>query len=95
MRNDAYLINVARGGCVDEPALVDALSSGAIAGAGIDTTAEEPLAASSALWDMSNVILTPHTAGETQAYEENVLDILLDNLDRLCRGEMQLHNQII
>ena len=95
MRNDAYLINVARGGCVDEPALVEALSSGTIAGAGIDTTIEEPLAANSALWDMPNVILTPHTAGETQAYEENVLDILLDNLDRLCRGEMELHNQII
>ncbi|MBB55076.1 MAG: hydroxyacid dehydrogenase [Magnetovibrio sp.] len=95
MRNDAYLINVARGGCVDESALVDALSSGSIAGAGIDTTAEEPLANNSALWEMSNVILTPHTAGETQAYEENVLDILLDNLDRLSRGQMRLHNQII
>ena len=95
MRKDAYLINVARGGCVDEQALVDALLSGAIAGAGVDTTVEEPLASNSALWDMPNVILTPHTAGETQAYEENVLDILLDNLDRLCRGEMQLHNQII
>ena len=95
MRNDAYLINVARGGCVDEPALVDALSSGAIAGAGVDTTVEEPLASNSALWDMPNVILTPHSAGETQAYEENVLDILLDNLNRLCRGEMELHNQII
>ena len=95
MRKDAYLINVARGGCVDEPALVEALSSGTIAGAGIDTTVEEPLAVNSALWDMPNVILTPHTAGETQAYEENVLDILLDNLDRLWRGEMKLHNQII
>ena len=95
MRNDAYLINVARGGCVDEPALVDALSSGAIAGAGVDTTVEEPLASNSALWDMPNIILTPHSAGETQAYEENVLDILLDNLNRLCRGEMELHNQII
>ena len=95
MRNDAYLINVARGGCVDEPALVDALSSGAIAGAGVDTTVEEPLASNSALWDMPNAILTPHSPGETQAYEENVLDILLDNLNRLCRGEMELHNQII
>ena len=95
MRKDAYLINVARGGCVDEPALVDALSSGAIAGAGVDTTVEEPLASHSALWDIPNVVLTPHTAGETQAYEENVLDILLDNLDSLWRGEMKLHNQII
>ena len=95
MRENAYLINVARGGCVDEAALIEALLSGNIAGAGIDTTVEEPLDVSSALWDMSNVILTPHTAGETQVYEENVLDILLDNLERLCRGEMQLHNQIV
>jgi len=95
MRDEAYLINVARGGCVDEPALIEALLSGAIAGAGIDTTVEEPLDTGSALWDMSNVILTPHTAGETQAYEENVLDILLENLERLWRGETQLYNQIV
>ena len=95
MREDAYLINVARGGCVDEPALIEALLSGAIAGAGIDTTVEEPLDTGSALWDMSNVILTPHTAGETQAYEENVLDILLENLERFWRGETQLYNQIV
>ena len=86
---------MARGDCVEEPSLIDALSSGAIAGAGTDTVVEEPLAASSTLWDMPNIILTPHTAGETQAYEENVLDILLDNLDSLCRGGMQLYNQII
>jgi phosphoglycerate dehydrogenase-like enzyme len=51
----------------------------AIAGAGIDVTAEEPLSATSPLWDMRNVLITPHTAGETQKYEDNVLDILVDN----------------
>lgn len=95
MPASAYLINVARGGCVDAAALVAALESGAIAGAGIDTTMEEPLAPGSALWDMENVILTPHTAGETRAYEENVIDILLENLDRLWRGEAELQNQVV
>ena len=95
IRKDAFLINVARGGCVDEAALIKALQTGEIAGAGVDTTVEEPLVNESALWDLSNVILTPHTAGETQSYEENVLDILLKNLDRLWRGETELHNQII
>ena len=95
MQPTAYLINVARGGCVDEPALIEALKSGAIVGAGIDTTVVEPLDAASPLWDFDNIILTPHTAGETRRYEENVIDILLDNLNRLWRGETVLHNQIV
>jgi phosphoglycerate dehydrogenase-like enzyme len=95
MRPGAHLINVARGGCVDEPALIEALRAGTIAGAGIDTTVVEPLDAASPLWDMDNIILTPHTAGETQMYEENVVDILLENLERLWRGETELHNQIV
>ena len=95
MRPDAQLINVARGGCVDEPALIHALQSGVIAGAGIDTTVQEPLDKGSPLWDMDNIVLTPHTAGETRRYEENVIDILLENLDRLSRGEADLYNQIV
>ena len=95
MRPNAYLINVARGGCVDEPALIDALHAGKIAGAGIDVTVEEPLDAESPLWDCDNAILTPHTGGETRHYEENVIDILLENLDRLWRGENDLYNQIV
>jgi phosphoglycerate dehydrogenase-like enzyme len=91
----AYVINVSRGACIDEPALVDALQSGAIAGAGIDTTWEEPLDAASPLWEMANVVLTPHTAGETRVYEERVIDILLENLDRMWRGETDLVNQIV
>ena len=95
MSSDAYLINVARGGCVDESALVDALSAGNIAGAGIDTTVEEPLAENSPLWTLENLILTPHTAGETRRYEDNVVDILLENLERLWGGESTLVNQIL
>ena len=95
MKRSAYLINVARGGCVDEPALIHALAECTIAGAAIDVAAEEPLAAASRLWDMSNVLITPHAAGETQKYEDNVLDILLDNMDRLWRGESSLRNEIV
>ena len=95
MKRSAYLINVARGRCVDEAALQDALAAGRIAGAALDVTAEEPLAPGSPLWGMENVFITPHTAGETRRYEENVLDILQDNLDRLWRGEATLRNQVL
>lgn len=95
MKPSSYLINAARGRCVDEPALIEALRGSKIAGAGIDVTVEEPLPASSPLWDLPNALITPHTAGETRKYEENVLDILMDNLDRLWRGETKLRNQIV
>jgi phosphoglycerate dehydrogenase-like enzyme len=95
MADDAHLINMARGGCVDEVALIEGLRAGKIAGAGIDVTGEEPLAENSPLWDFDNVILTPHTGGETRHYEENVVDILIDNLGRLERGETELYNQIV
>lgn len=93
MSPHARLINVARGGCVDEEALIAALKSGQIAGAGLDTTSEEPLPDGSPLWQMENVVLTPHTAGETERYEENLLDVLMENLDRLWRNELPLRNQ--
>lgn len=95
MRPGAALINVARGRCVDEPALIAALREGRLTAAALDTTAEEPLNAESPLWDMPNVLITPHTAGETRAYEDNVIDILLENLDRLRRGEAALRNGVV
>jgi len=95
MKPSAYLINVARGRVVDEAALTAALTTHEIAGAGIDVTAEEPLAATSPLWAMEHVLITPHTAGETRRYEDNVIAILRDNLDRLWRGETQLRNQVV
>lgn len=95
MKRSAYLINVARGGCVDETALIEALHAGEIAGAGIDVTVDEPLAPDSPLWELENVVLTPHTAGETRRYEDNVIDILLENLDRLWRGEKKLLNGVV
>ena len=95
MKPSAYLVNVARGRVVDEAALVEALAARRIAGAGIDVTVEEPLAPSSPLWGMEHVLLTPHTAGETRRYEDNVIEILRDNLGRLRRGEEPLRNQVI
>jgi D-2-hydroxyacid dehydrogenase (NADP+) len=95
MKPSAYLINVARGKVVDEAAMIAALNEGRIAGAGLDSTAEEPLPNASPLWDIPNVLITPHTAGETQKYEDNVIDLLLENLDRLWRGESELMNGIV
>lgn len=95
MKPSAYLVNVARGRVVDEPALIAALEAGRIAGAALDCTVEEPLPEASPLWDFDNVLITPHTAGETRRYEDNVLDILLENLERLWRGETELKNQIV
>jgi phosphoglycerate dehydrogenase-like enzyme len=95
MKPSAVLINVARGRCVDEPALIAALQQGKIAGAALDCTVEEPLPDASPLWAMPNVLITPHTAGETRRYEDNVLDLLVENLDRLWRGENALRNQIV
>jgi phosphoglycerate dehydrogenase-like enzyme len=95
MKSTAYLINVARGQCVDEPAMAEALKSGQIAGAGIDHFWNEPLEAGSVFWDLQNVIITPHTGGETRLYEERVIDILNDNLGRLWNDETELRNQIV
>jgi phosphoglycerate dehydrogenase-like enzyme len=95
MKPSAHLVNVARGRVVDETALVAALAAGRIAGAGIDVTADEPLATGSPLWAMEQVLITPHTAGETRHYEDNVIEILRDNLLRLRRGEEPLRNQVV
>ncbi len=94
-KSGAALINVARGRCVDEPALIAALTERRLTAAALDTTADEPLPANSPLWDMPNVLITPHTAGETRAYEDNVIDILLENLGRLRRGEAELYNGVV
>ncbi len=95
MKKSAFLINAARGKVVDEAALVAALQNKTIAGAGIDVTVEEPLAAASPLWDIPSAFITPHTAGETQKYEDNVLDILEDNLGRMWAGKTELRNQVV
>ena len=91
----ALLVNVARGKVVDETALLTALADGRIRAAGLDCFHEEPLLAASPFWTMPNVLVTPHTAGETTRYEENVVDVLLENLDRLWRGQTELRNGVV
>jgi D-2-hydroxyacid dehydrogenase (NADP+) len=95
MKPSAHLINVARGRIVDEDALIRALQEKRLAAAGLDVTREEPLPASSPLWSMANVLITPHKAGETQRIEEAVIDLLMENLERLWRGETELKNQVV
>ena len=95
MKPSAYLVNVARGKVVNERALVEALNQRRIAGAALDCVQEEPLAATAGLWSVPNVLITPHTAGETRRYEDNVIDLLLENLERLWRGDAVLKNQFV
>lgn len=87
MKSTAYLINIGRGGLVDEKMLVRALLEGWIAGAGLDVFEREPLPADSPLWDMRNVVITPHFAGATPVYADRVTDIFTENLRRYQRGE--------
>jgi D-2-hydroxyacid dehydrogenase (NADP+) len=95
MKPSSVFVNVARGKVADEAALIATMQAGRIWAAALDVTADEPLPASSPLWAMPNVFITPHTAGETRAYEDNVLDILMENLDRLWRDEKTLRNQVL
>jgi len=80
MKKSAMFINIGRGGLVDEQALVEALHSGEIAGAGLDVFETEPLPEDSPLWSMDNVIITPHTAGGSSLYHERAFEIALKNL---------------
>ena len=93
LKKGAYLINIGRGGTVDEPAMIDALSSGQLAGAGLDVFETEPLPADSPLWDLDNVILTPHYSGIHPHYMERFMAIVTDNLKRFLRNE-ELSNQV-
>lgn len=93
MRPGVHLVNVGRGGLVDEPALVDALRSGHVGFAALDVTEVEPLPTESALWDLPNVIITPHTSGATMSNRRRASDLFVDNLARFTRGE-PLRNEV-
>ena len=91
MPDHAYLVNVARGPIVNEPDLISALQSGAIAGAGLDVYEEEPLAESSPLWDLPNAVITPHLGGRSTEGYRNMRDIFCENLRRYTRGTPRLN----
>ncbi len=87
MKPTAYLINVARGPIVDQDALIAVLQKGTIAGAGLDVTEVEPLDKDSPLWDMDNVILTPHVAGTSQRRFPRLVEFFCRNLKKYLAGE--------
>ncbi len=82
MKKTAYLVNVARGGIIDEDALIKALQSGQIAGAALDVFVQEPLPSSSPLWKLENVIISPHISGMSRDYNEIAADVFAQNLER-------------
>jgi phosphoglycerate dehydrogenase-like enzyme len=87
MRRTAYLVNVARGPVVDQEALIAALREGTIAGAGLDVFDPEPLPEDSALWDLPNVIITPHISGAIEGYGHRASELFVANLRRFLAGE--------
>ncbi len=89
----AHLLNVARGGIVDEAALLAALRDGRLAGAYLDVFATEPLPADSPIWSLPNVICTPHNSAASRGNEARQVEIFLDNLARYGRGE-PLRNEV-
>lgn len=93
MKPGAYLLNVARGNLIDEPALAAALREGRIAGAALDVAAAEPLPADSPLYDLDNLILTPHIAGLDRLYTDSLIEIFMENLDHYLNGK-PLKNQV-
>lgn len=87
MKEDSLLINVSRGKLVRESALIDALRSGIIAGAGLDVFEEEPLPGTSELWKMDNVVLTPHLGGQGDYNRQRLADLFRTNISTYLNGE--------
>jgi phosphoglycerate dehydrogenase-like enzyme len=93
MRPGAILVNVGRGGVVDEAALIEALRSQRIAGAALDVVAVEPLAPDSPLWELPNVLVSPHTASLSVREDERIVSLFVENLGRYLSGE-PLRNRV-
>jgi phosphoglycerate dehydrogenase-like enzyme len=91
MKPDSYLINVARGTLVDEPALLMVLKGRGIAGAALDVFEEEPLPRQSPFWGLDNVLITPHTAAVTERLWERHYDLIVENLNRFLAGKPLLN----
>jgi len=87
MKPSAWLVNVARGGVVDEAALIEALASGALRGAALDVFETQPLPASSPLWAMENVFISPHMAGLNKDYPKHIMPLLEANFRAFLAGD--------
>lgn len=94
LKKDAMLVGISRGKIIDEEALARALRGGRLYAAALDVFAEEPLPEDSPLWDIDNLLITPHAAGGTQYEGERVIEILKDNMRRFTEGDLPLRNQI-
>lgn len=90
-KKPATITNIARGPIIDQPALIQALRDGALAGANLDVTDPEPLPEDSPLWGMENVIVTPHISGVGQAYTERAFQLFEQQLERRSKGEKLLN----
>jgi len=88
MKSTSYVVNVARGGVVDEAALLEALQQGRIAGAALDVLTKEPLPEDHPFWGMDNVIITPHLGGFHVGYVDEALPIVEDNIRRFIAGDL-------
>jgi phosphoglycerate dehydrogenase-like enzyme len=91
MKSTAVLVNMARGAVIDETALIDAMRAGRIAGAGLDTFAQEPLPPDSPLWDLPNVLITPHTTPQVPDRTGRSFEMIAENIRRYRAGERMLN----
>ena len=91
MKSTARFFNLGRGALVDEPALIEALKTGVIAGAGLDVFAEEPLPAVSPLWGMENVLVSPHMSGDFHGHKAAMAKVFIENFRRYRAGEPLLN----
>jgi len=87
MKPSAVVINIGRGPCIDETALIEALKAKKIKGAGLDVFEEEPLQEDSELWDLNNVLISPHNADQVQGWLENSVHLFLENMERYLKGD--------
>lgn len=87
MSRDCWLVNLGRGALVDEPALISALREGMIAGAALDVFAEEPLPVASPLWDLPNVIVSPHMSGDAAGWDQALVKLFTGQFERYQAGK--------
>jgi phosphoglycerate dehydrogenase-like enzyme len=87
VRDDAWIVNLGRGRLIDEPALAAALTGGSIGGAALDAFTEEPLPPGSPLWDLPNVIVSPHMSGDSRGWDTALTSLFLDQLKRYLAGQ--------
>jgi D-2-hydroxyacid dehydrogenase (NADP+) len=88
MKPAAYLVNVARGGVVDEPTLIAALETGKIAGAALDVFSEEPLPPDNPIWKAKNITIFPHLGGYSHGYEERAMPTIAGNMAKFVAGDL-------